>query len=150
MLLGIIYGVGLWVGLPYFFIRLNDYFQLPVIKHLPLQMIGAVLIGLGFSFVLYSAGVFKFIGKGTPVPIEPPEKLVVKGLYKYTRNPMYVSHLLIFLGYFFVFGQILLIVSLVLVGLSLNLLILKWEEPQLKKRFGKSYLNYMKEVPRWF
>lgn len=104
----------------------------------------------GAIFFTYLVRLFNYIGKGTPVPIEPPTKLIVKGPYKYVRNPMYLNHLLMFFAIFLVFGHFLLILYVLLAWLGLNLLLVKWEEPQLKKRFGDSYADYIQKVPRWF
>ena len=104
---------------------------------------------MGASFVLHSTFLFFSLGKGTPVPVEPPKKLVIKGLYKYTRNPIYIAYFLIFLGEFLLFGHILLFLYLLLAVIFFHTLVIYHEEPILKKRFGKSYHKYMEKVPRW-
>lgn len=84
------------------------------------------------------------------MPTEPPQKFVLASLYQRTRNPMYLCHLIIFLGEFLVFGSVLLLVYLVLFWVKVNLIVVLWEEPGLTKRFGKEYLDYCQKVPRWF
>jgi protein-S-isoprenylcysteine O-methyltransferase Ste14 len=149
LFLGLVYVVGLYGLLPGLFIGLNSLLGWPVIQFGFLKLVGWGLIGLGLAFFLYLFFMFRFVGKGTPVPSEPPTQLMIKGPYKYTRNPMYLNHLLIFFGWFLVAGYISLLIYLVLVWLGLNLLVTKWEEPQLKKRFGLEYLEYLQTVPRW-
>lgn len=149
ILLALIFGLGIWVVFPYLFIILNDCLGLPIIDCFPLKVFGGVVVFLSSLPILHSVLIFKLLGKGTPVPIEPPKKLVIKGLYRYTRNPMYLSHLMVFVGVFFIFGRPLILLYLVLAAIGFHLLVTKWEEPQLTKRFGKDYLNYLKKVPRW-
>jgi len=99
--------------------------------------------------VLWVSIVFVRKGQGTPIPIEPPTRLVLQGLYRYVRNPMYAGAVLILLGdvIFFHSGWLLLYA----VGLwsALHIALVVFEEPQLKKRFGADYEQYLKAVPRW-
>jgi len=134
---------------PFIFIRLNILFSLPVFSVFSLKIVGIIFILIGVSFHLYCIGLFYFIGKGTPVPIEPPKKLVVKGIYKFTRNPMYICLLLDLLGYFFLFGYLSLLFYLLIVSISFHLFVTFYEEPILKKQFGKDYIDYCKNTPRW-
>jgi len=140
----------LWIGLPYVFIAINDYLNLLTINYVFLRIFGGIIIVLGLGAFLNSVFIFNKDGKGTPVPIKPPKRLVIKGLYKYTRNPLYLCHLTILLGEFFIFGRILLLVYLALIAIVMHLYVIKLEEPELRIKFGKGYLNYLKKVPRWF
>lgn len=149
VILALLFGFLTWIFLPLFFITLNDYFHFLIIQNIFLKLIGIVLIIIGITAVIYLIFIFKILGNGTPVPIEPTKKLIVKGLYKYSRNPLYISHLTILLGIALFFGRITLFIYCLLVFLVFNAIIIYWEEPQLKKRFGKEYLNYMRKVPRW-
>ncbi|OGV91646.1 hypothetical protein A2783_00310 [Microgenomates group bacterium RIFCSPHIGHO2_01_FULL_45_11] len=139
-----------WVFLPYTFIRLNQFFGLPVfILPLLVKITGLLLIGLALFVDVYLLVLFKIFGKGTPVPVEPAKRLIAVGLYTKTRNPMYLGHLAIYLGLFLYLGHWALFwLFLVLAG-GLHLLVIKWEEPGLKKRLGKEYFDYLKKVPRW-
>lgn len=150
VLTAIIYAGGLWVILPYLFILLNNFLGFPRFVNPTLQVLGGLIIFGVLLTDLYLFFLFKFWGKGTPVPIEPTKKLIYKGLYKYLRNPMYLGHLLIFLGEFLLFGYLTLLGYLVLAAIAFHLLVVTWEEPALKKRFGTEYENYLKKVPRWF
>jgi len=138
-----------WIGLPFVFISVNDHFGLLVVNYVFLRIFGEIVIVLGLWGFLNSVFIFNKYGKGTPVPINPPKRLVIKGLFKYTRNPLYVCHLTILLGEFFVFGRILSLVYLGLMVISFHLYVIKLEEPELRIKFGKSYLNYLEKVPRW-
>jgi protein-S-isoprenylcysteine O-methyltransferase Ste14 len=92
---------------------------------------------------------FLFIGKGTPLFLPPNKKLVLKGLYRYVRNPMYIGAMLITLGEGLLFQSIsLFIYALAVFGVcNFNILIL--EEPYLANKFGESYAQYRKSVRRW-
>lgn len=88
-------------------------------------------------------------GKGTPVPIEPPKRLVVQGLYRYVRNPMYFGAVLTVLGEAVYFRSEWLVLYAVSLWLMLHIALVTWEEQDLKMRFGPEYEQYLKAVPRW-
>lgn len=148
--LGLFAGSCIWIIFPYLFIKLNQFLGLPAFHFLPLQILGFLLIILGLAGYGSLTLIFHLFGEGTPMPTEPTKKIVIEGLYKYSRNPMYLCHLIIFLGEFFLFGSLLLIVYLILFWLIVNLMVIFLEEPDLKKRFGKEYSDYCHRVPRWF
>jgi protein-S-isoprenylcysteine O-methyltransferase Ste14 len=109
---------------------------------LPLWLFGVV-------GVLWCFWDFTYRGRGTPLPTDPPRELVVSGLYRYVRNPIYVSVILILLGHFIWFGywSLLLYAGLAFVGT--HLFVTFYEEPSLRKRFGRAYEDYLSKVPRW-
>ncbi|PIQ72590.1 hypothetical protein COY13_04200 [Candidatus Roizmanbacteria bacterium CG_4_10_14_0_2_um_filter_36_35] len=150
LFIAFLYGLSVFFVFPLIFIRLNSYFFLSVYSFLVLKILGVILIMAGGGCWLYCAGLFHFLGKGTPVPTQPPKNLVIKGLYQYTRNPMYISVLVILLGYFFFFGHLMLLTYLFLLAGFFHLFITLYEEPTLKKKFGKDYKKYLKKTPRWF
>jgi len=104
---------------------------------------------MGLVLYFSSAWHFAVTGKGTPAPIDPPKKFVAKGFYRWMRNPMYVG------GFFILTGEALLyyfwplLVYLVVVSVVVNLFVIYYEEPTLKKKFGRTYESYRKRVPRW-
>ena len=149
ILLGIFLGVCIWIIFPYLVIKLNQFLGLPVLHFWPLQVLGWFLIISGVTIIGHLTLLFNVFGQGTPVPIEPAKKIVLESLYQRTRNPMYFCHLIIFLGEFLAFGSVLLIVYLALFWLAANLIVILWEEPGLKKRFGKEYADYCRRLPRW-
>ncbi|MEN3371230.1 MAG: hypothetical protein V7609_3373 [Verrucomicrobiota bacterium] len=115
-----------------------------------LHWIGLLLIFLGTA--LLAACIFEFArsGRGTLAPVDPPRVLVVRGLYRYVRNPMYLSVTLI------VWGEILLTHSAALFVYwmawfgAANLFVWGYEEPALRRQFGSDYDRYVATVGRWF
>ena len=103
----------------------------------------------GGAILLWSFWNFLIEGRGTPAPIDPPKELVVTGFYRYVRNPMYFGVLLILIGYFLWFGFWSLLVYTAFAFIATHLFVTLYEEPTLKKKFGKSYEDYLKQVPRW-
>jgi len=110
---------------------------------------GVVVIALGFLLMLWCWGVFGAIGRGTPAPFDPPRNLVVRGPYRYVRNPMYIGGLLFVLGQALIFGSTALVWYAAAVWLGEHLLIVLYEEPKLGKTFGSSYSDYRSRVGRW-
>ena len=115
------------------------------------RWIGAVPSVLGFSVALRCIWDFGHTGRGTPVPLVPPQRLVVVGFYRYVRNPMYVGFFAGWIGLWVVFGRAsrgALVV--VLVAMAAVVLFVKfYEEPTLRKMFGADYEKYCRNVPRW-
>ena len=149
ILLGLLIGTTFFILLPYFFILLSIYLFLPIYSFFILKILGIILILFGLRLFSYCSGLFFIFGTETPAPIEPPKKLVVEGLYKYTRNPIYIGYFMILLGEFLFFGQFLLLIYFFLTIIGINMYVIFHEEPILKKRFGKSYKEYFKKIPRW-
>jgi protein-S-isoprenylcysteine O-methyltransferase Ste14 len=88
-------------------------------------------------------------GKGTLAPWSPPERLVVVGLYRYSRNPMYVCVLLTLVGWAATFASRGLLLYAALVGVAFHLRVVLGEEPWLARRHGESWQAYAARVPRW-
>lgn len=109
---------------------------------IPLWLIGSVV-------VLSCFWNFTFKGRGTPIPTDPPKELVITGPYQYVRNPIYVGVLSIFLGHFLWFGYWALLLYAVLAFIGVHFFVISYEEPTLKRKFGTSYEEYLKKVPRW-
>ena len=113
------------------------------------MVIGAVFILLGLALMVWTNRLFITVGHGTLAPWNPPEKLVVRGVYRHIRNPMITGVFCILLGETIFFGSwwllawfgFALILNLIYIPLS--------EEPGLAKRFGDDYLRYKQNVPRW-
>src|SRR5687768_254460 len=89
------------------------------------------------------------IGRGTLSPADPTKKLVITGLYRYSRNPMYVGVILILFGEAVIMQSIVLGIYLLLIFLLFNLFIIFHEEPRLHRAFGSEYFEYKKSVSRW-
>ena len=109
---------------------------------LPLWLLGGLI-------VLWSFWNFLREGRGTPAPIDPPRELVATGFYRYTRNPMYVGVLAIIIGHFLWFRYWFLLVYALLVFIGFYTFVVFYEEPTLKGKFGASYEEYLRRVPRW-
>ena len=113
------------------------------------RYLGLVPIFAGIVIYVWCSCSFLFSGKGTPIHSMPPKKLVVKGLYRFVRNPIYIG------GFFVLAGEVLLFQSkgifiyfLIVFGL-INIFVPVYEEPRLEKRFGVTYKRYRQSVPRW-
>lgn len=110
---------------------------------------GLLPASIGIAILLRCVWDFTFAGKGTPAPIDPPKELVVQGLYRYVRNPMYIGILSILLGEAVFFTSWRLFEYTIIVFSLFYLFVLFYEEPVLKKKFGESYREYCKKVSRW-
>jgi protein-S-isoprenylcysteine O-methyltransferase Ste14 len=109
---------------------------------------GAILILLGTGTYLRCAWDFATYGRGTPAPIAPPEDLVIRGLYRFVRNPMYVGVLLVLAGEAILFESSIHFGYAAVVFLLFHLFVVIYEEPILQRKFGGSYANYRATVPR--
>ena len=113
------------------------------------QAIGVVLVGLGLGLVVNTIALFVRWGHGTLAPWDPTQKLVVRGVYCYVRNPMIGAVFCVLLGEAVVLRSIYLLGWFVLF-VTLNLIYIPLvEEPRLKRRFGDDYVQYKRDVPRW-
>jgi len=113
------------------------------------RYLGAALIAAGISGLADSFLRFALQGLGTPAPIAPTRHLIVTGLYRYVRNPMYVAVAAIILGQALLFGDWRLFVYGALFCLVCHLFIIAYEEPTLQKSFGPEYELFQANVPRW-
>jgi protein-S-isoprenylcysteine O-methyltransferase Ste14 len=111
--------------------------------------VGVLLILTGVPGLVDSFARFALQGFGTPAPVAPPQKLVVTGLYRYVRNPMYVSVLAVILGQGLLFCDWRLFVYGALFWLGCHLFVVGYEEPTLKRMFGAEYDVFCARVPRW-
>ena len=111
--------------------------------------LGSCLVLAGIVVYAYCSGLFSRVGKGTPVPLEPPEHLVIEGLYRFSRNPMYVAQVAYLLGLFVYRGELSLALYAAIFAGAIHTSIVRTEEPELRQRFGKAYVRYTQEVPRW-
>jgi protein-S-isoprenylcysteine O-methyltransferase Ste14 len=135
------------VVLPYYILGRSFTFD-PRSWSLP-QSIGLVLLLLGLGVYLSCLSDFVVVGRGLPSPVDHPKHLVVRGLYRYVRNPMYLGVLSILLGEVLAFRSLALLKYAALWFLVVNVAVLVYEEPSLRSRFGQSYHQYCRRVRRW-
>jgi protein-S-isoprenylcysteine O-methyltransferase Ste14 len=114
-----------------------------------LRVLGGALIVAGAAAVLDSFARFALEGLGTPAPPFPPQKLVVGGLYRFVRNPMYVAAVSLILGQALLFASPPLLAYAAAAWLATHLFVRLYEEPKLTRTFGADYLAYCNAVPRW-
>jgi len=116
----------------------------------PLTAIGAVLIALGTGVLLHAFLRFVFEGRGTPAPIAPTERLVVGGLYRHVRNPMYLAVGATIVGQSLLFGRPLLLAYAAVFWIVVAAFVRSYEEPTLSARYGEEYAAYRRAVPGWW
>ncbi len=141
------------IFVPGFWTIMMPYWLLPRGTRLDLRGAGAtgwVLIAAGIA--LYFACAFwgfALRGKGTPLPIDPPKRLVVEGPYGLVRNPMYWSVASVMLGEASVLHSVALAELALAFFAGVNVFVLLYEEPALRRKFGAEYEEYCRRVPRW-
>ena len=113
------------------------------------RAVGILLIVAGLPGLVDSFARFALQGLGTPAPIAPTQNLVVTGLYRYVRNPMYVAVVAVIVGQAILFGDWRLMTYGGLVWLAFHAFVLTYEEPVLAQRFGAKYEDFRANVPRW-
>jgi protein-S-isoprenylcysteine O-methyltransferase Ste14 len=113
------------------------------------RLIGIALIVIGVCGMVDSFARFALQGLGTPAPVAPPQKLVVTGLYRYVRNPMYVAILAVIFGQALLFGDGRLAIYGAWFWVACHLYVLLYEERKLKRTFGAQYGEFRASVPRW-
>ncbi len=113
-------------------------------------LIGIFISLIGLFLVFWTIFLFKKFGKGTPNPTIPPKELVIKGPYKIVRNPMALGGAILLLGEVIIYYSLFLLILSILYVIILYFNAMLIEEPELIKRFGKPYEQYLKEVPRFF
>jgi len=123
--------------------------QAPLLHFSPLRWVGVLLIAAGVPVLLDSFARFALKGLGTPAPVFPTRHLVVSGLYRYVRNPMYVAVAAVILGQGLLFGGVRVLEYAVLVWLGFHLFVLLYEEPTLRRSFGAEYELFFANVGRW-
>lgn len=114
-----------------------------------LVVLGAILIVAGIAVLLHAFTRFALEGSGTPAPVAPTETLVVGGIYRYVRNPMYVAVIAIIIGQVLLFGSAALAIYAALVAAAVVSFVLLYEEPTLARRYGSAYESYRRNVPGW-
>lgn len=115
----------------------------------PLRWFGAALIVIGLIALVDCFVRFAVRGHGTPAPLLPTEVLVVSGLYRYVRNPMYVAVLAMVFGQALLFGSSWVLIYAACAWLASTLFVVLYEEPMLRRSYGEQYNTYCRHVRRW-
>jgi len=138
--------VGLWTWLAPRWMAMS--------KHVVLQPVPGwhlLPMAVGAAIMVRCCWDFAWTGRGTPMPLDPPRQLVITGLYRRVRNPMYLGMGLLLIGEAFFLPQVrreMLIMTAVLFAI-VNAFVMLYEEPALRSAFGDEYVRYTREVGRW-
>jgi protein-S-isoprenylcysteine O-methyltransferase Ste14 len=116
---------------------------------LPLRLAGGVILATSVGVLLHAFARFVVEGIGTPAPVAPTERLVVGGLYRYVRNPMYLAVVGAIVGQALLFGQLELLIYAGVIQLIFVAFVHWYEEPTLHRQFGEEYDAYQRAVPAW-
>ncbi|MBI5427136.1 MAG: isoprenylcysteine carboxylmethyltransferase family protein [Nitrospinae bacterium] len=112
------------------------------------SIMGGVAVALGLTIAYHTVSLFTEYGEGTPAPFDPPKKFVARGLYRRVRNPMTIGVMLVLTGEAVFFGSYPLL-GWGLFFMTASLIYIPYfEEPELSRRFGGAYLEYLRNVPR--
>ena len=140
---GVVAGVGPFV--------LVGWTMQPPLLGLPgVRVMGVAAVAAGLACLLHCFARFALEGRGTPAPVAQTEVLVASGLYRFVRNPMYVSVVIMISGQALLLGQVWLFAYAAVMLAVFHLNVLFYEEPTLRRRFGESYEAYCLHVGRWW
>jgi len=134
------------VFIPWRFLGLGD---VRLDLHDPMHIEGEALFATGALLLALCIWEFAATGRGTLAPMDPPRELVVVGLYRYVRNPMYLSVATILVGELLLTRSTGLLIFAAVWFVIVNLFVIGYEEPYLRRRFGASYEAYATRVGRW-
>lgn len=121
----------------------------PFFGFFPLRILGGLMVLVGLVMLLDCYVHFALRGLGTPAPVAPPPRLVVTGLYRYVRNPMYVAIVAAVWGQGLFFGNWQVMRYGLYLWVGFFAFVVFWEERALRRKFGQQYLDFCTHVPRW-
>ncbi len=139
---GMVAGVGPWL-----FTRWR--FESPFFGLELLRWLGGALIAAGLVYLLEAFGRFAIQGLGTPAPVYPTKSLIVTGVYRHVRNPMYVAVLSIIVGQGLLFGAPWVFAYAAVIWLMFHAFVVAYEEPTLRRTYGEAFEAFRANVPRW-
>jgi protein-S-isoprenylcysteine O-methyltransferase Ste14 len=116
----------------------------------PLRVVGALLLAAGTLALVHAFVRFVVEGVGTPAPVAPTQRLVVGGLYRHVRNPMYLAVGAVIVGQALLLGRPVLAAYAAAFALAVVAFVRGYEEPTLRRRFGEEYESYRRAVPGWW
>ena len=121
----------------------------PLAHWAPVRVAGLIILILGAIVLVQAFARFVAEGRGTPAPVAPTERLVVGGLYRYVRNPMYLAVVATITGQGLLLNQPVLLGYAAAVWVTVAGFVRWYEEPTLARQFGKQYQSYRRAVPAW-
>jgi len=140
--------IGLFVVLPVFVLpRFDSYVTVTIPEFARYAGLLVLLAGAALSYTSFWFFITK--GRGTAFPTEPPKEMVIRGPYRYVRNPMYVGNLAIIFGEALLLASPVLVLYAILMCFVTHLYVTVSEEPVLTRRYGELYLQYVRTTPRW-
>lgn len=141
---------GVVVGLIPWWLTEGWQLREPLPHWMPMRVLGGVLLAAGVIALVGAFVRFVVEGLGTPAPVAAPERLVVGGVYRYVRNPMYVAILAAIVGQALILGRFGLLLYATVLWLITAAFVRFYEEPTLTRRFGADYEAYRRAVPAWW
>ena len=121
----------------------------PEVIGLP-QIMGAIIGTAGAAIAFWCIFTFAISGKGTPAPFDPPRRLVIRGPYRFVRNPMYIGAALALAGAALFYASLAILIYAGVFLLGTHLFVIGYEEPTLRRAFGAEYEAYCGRVRRWW
>ena len=137
----------LYVGIPWTGLTIDGFLRIPPWPS-PVHWIGAMLLVVGLAGLAWCFALFVRVGRGTPNPTLPPKALVTVGPYRWTRNPIALSHAAALFGLSLVLGSVSAAAIVVILAIPVHIAMVH-EERTLESRFGDAYRAYKSSVPRW-
>ena len=116
----------------------------------PIRVVGVLLLAAGVAVLLHAFLRFVVEGVGTPAPVAPTKHLVVGGLYRYVRNPMYLAVAATIVGQALALGRLVLLLYAAVFAVTVYAFVRAYEEPTLRQQFGEQYEEYRRAVPGWW
>ena len=116
----------------------------------PWQSVGMLVAAIGAALAIWCIVTFALVGKGTPAPFDPPRRLVLQGPYRFVRNPMYIGAGLAMAGAAIFYQSVALFAYIAMFFLVTHVFVAAYEEPTLRRTFGKDYKAYCDTVGRWW
>src|SRR5262245_1325002 len=113
------------------------------------QVAGMIMVMIGTAIALWCVFTFVFIGKGTPAPFDPPRKLVIRGPYRFVRNPMYIGAGMTLAGAALFYESLSISIYTGVFFLITHVFVVLYEEPTLRRTFGDEYEAYCRRTTRW-
>ena len=122
----------------------------PLAYWAPVRIVGALVAAAGLVVLVAAFVRFVVEGLGTPAPVAPPGQLVVGGLYRYVRNPMYLAVVAAIVGQSLLLWQPAVLLYAAVVLAACVMFVVGYEQPALRRRFGSQYDDYQRAVPGWW